>query len=115
MLGWHYLWQQLLVACGSAVVWHLQWFGLVVIKSSHYNLLLITHKRFKLILCYFARLLNVFINIYLQSYITANSEKAAVSEMHLPEDFWAFNFELTNLLQQKLMLALHTTVTSLWR
>jgi len=42
----------------------------VPIKSIPYNLLLITHQLFKLILQYFAGVLNVYINIYLPSYMS---------------------------------------------
>ena len=42
----------------------------VPIKSIPYNLLLITDQLFKLILQYFAGVLNVYINIYLPSYMS---------------------------------------------
>ena len=51
---------------------------------------------------------HIFAKLY---FATANNEKDTVNEMQLPEDFWAWSFELTNshLYQQNLMPALHDT------
>ena len=50
--------------------------------------------------------LHIFAKLY---FATANNEKDTVNQRQLPEDFWAFSFELINshLLQQNLMPALH--------
>jgi len=44
----------------------------------------------------------------------ANSEKAIINLMQVPEDFWAFKLQLTNsrLFQQKVMPALHDSDVS---